>query len=132
MIQITQGATNTVVVTLTEKTTVSNPKYLFSFIPPAGDTVNFLAADTSSYTARYNEFSIVEVGEGGTEDLLNGEVRLAENGFWEYRIYAQTSSSNLDPDSADELVEVGTVKVNGNSVTYSEANTSITYTTYGD
>ena len=80
---------------------------------------NFIAADTSTSTNRYNEFTIVEVGSG-SEDLLNGEIRLTEYGFYSYFIYAQTSTTNLVPADADELVEQGKMKLIGNEVDYIE------------
>ncbi len=49
---------------------------------------------------RYNEFAVVE---GSTFTLDAGE--------FEYQVYAQTSSSNLSPALANELVESGILKV---------------------
>jgi hypothetical protein len=61
---------------------------------------NFILSDTSSYPTRYNEF---ELTEGTTVTLDAGE--------YIYKIYAQTSPSNVDPTLANELVEEGIVKV---------------------
>jgi VCBS repeat-containing protein len=74
---------------------------------------NFLATDTSCATARFNLFTITE----GTTVTLN------DAGQWNYSIYAQTSAVNTDPDNADELVEVGRVKVIDPT-----ASTDVTYT----
>ena len=114
MIVIYQNQANTVALTLTEKTTISNPYYLFSFTNVTTNEVqNFLVTDTSCATSRFNLFTITE----GTT------VSLDDTGQWDYTIYAQTSAVNTDPDLADELVEIGMVKVISTT-----ANTDVTYT----
>lgn len=120
MIKLERNTSNDVVLTLTEKTTIESPTYLFSFKNDiTNEYKNFIAADTSTSTNRYNEFTIVEVG-AGIEDLLNGEIRLTEYGFYTYFIYAQSSPTNLVPADADELVEQGKMKLIGNEVDYIE------------
>ena len=102
MLQIIQGETKFWYLTLTEKTTISNPTYLFSITQrQTNTTTNFILTDVSSYTERYNKFSVIE---GTTFSVDSGEFL--------YRVYAQTSPSNLDPTLADELVEQGMLKVN--------------------
>ena len=64
-------------------------------------TTNFILTDISAYVDRYNKFSVTE---GTTFSVDSGEFL--------YRVYAQTSPSNLDPNLADELVEQGILKVN--------------------
>lgn len=114
-------ASNTVVLTLTEKTTIPAPTYLFSFQKQDTlDIVNFICDDTSDYPERYNEFTIVECGLG-SQNLLNGFVHLQQEGFWNYTIYAQSSTTNLSPENATEVVEVGIVRLIGEDVqTYNE------------
>lgn len=120
MIKLQRETSNDVVVTLTEKTTIENPTYLFSFKNDiTNEYKNFIAADTSTSTDRYNEFTIVEVGNGA-EDLLTGRIALTEYGFYSYFIYAQESTTNLIPADADELVEQGKMKLIGNEVTFTE------------
>lgn len=86
--------------TLTEKVTISNPYFLFSFTHLLTDqVVNVILTDISTHKERYNQFAVVE---GTTFTLLTGE--------YQYKVYAQTSSSNLDPDLSDELVEQGLLK----------------------
>lgn len=102
MIVIYQNQTNKVALTLTEKTTISNPYYLFSFTNNTTNlTKNFLATDTSCATSRFNLFNITEPTT----------VDLTDEGQWDYAVYAQTSAVNTDPTLADELVEVGFLKV---------------------
>lgn len=111
LILINRDSSGYAVLTLTEKTTISNPTYLFSFESIENEFKNFIATDISSYTDRYNQFVITEVGTNGTEDLYNGEVILLPTGFWKYTIYAQDSTGNLLPANADEIVETGKVLV---------------------
>lgn len=101
MLQINKQESKSWYLTLTEKTTIANPTYLFSLTHRLTNVAyNFILADTSSYTTRYNKFDITE---GTTVTLDAGE--------YEYEIYAQTSPTNLDPTLANELVEEGIVKV---------------------
>ena len=101
MLQINKAESKSWYLTLTEKTTIANPTYLFSLTHRLTNVAyNFILADTSSYTTRYNKFDITE---GTTVTLDAGE--------YEYEIYAQTSPTNLDPTLANELVEEGIVKV---------------------
>ena len=111
MIIITQATSNIVILTLTEKVTLSSPKFLFVF---KNDVTNvsyyFIAADTS----RYNKFSITEMADGNP---LIGQIQLSEEGFYGYTVYEQESSSNLDPALATGIVEVGKVLVKGTEAT---------------
>ena len=130
MILIERNSANTVVLTLTERTTITNATYLFSFQSLENEYKNFIAIDTSVQTERYNKFIITEVGNGA-EDLTVAEVQLLPTGFWKYTVYAQTSTTNLLPASADEIVERGKVLVQDSStpaVTYNEpTNNEDTY-----
>lgn len=130
-IVINSLSANTVVLTLTEKTNVVSPTYLFSFEnQTTKDQKNFIAADTSTYPERYNQFTITEVA-AGSENLLTGSVSLKPEGFWNYTIYAQSSTTNLIPASATEVVERGIVRVIGSDVqtynAYSGQSTDINY-----
>jgi hypothetical protein len=101
MLQINKAESKSWYLTLSEKTTIANPTYLFSLTHRLTNTAyNFILTDTSAYVERYNQFAITE---GTTVTLDAGE--------YQYEIYAQTSSTNLDPALADELVEQGIVKV---------------------
>jgi hypothetical protein len=102
MLRILQGETKFWYLTLTEKTTISSPTYLFSITHRlTNTTTNFILTDISAYVDRYNKFSVTE---GTTFSVDSGEFL--------YRVYAQTSPSNLDPNLSDELVEQGILKVN--------------------
>jgi hypothetical protein len=86
--------------TLTEKVTIANPKFLFSMRHLLTDqVVNVILNDISSFKERYNQFAVTE---GTTFTLLNGE--------YEYKVYAQISAVNTNPDLANELVETGILK----------------------
>jgi hypothetical protein len=101
MLQINKAESKNWYLTLTEKTTISNPYYLFSLKHRlTAVEYNFLLTDISTYKERYNKF---EITEGATVTLDAGE--------YLYRIYAQTSSVNTNPELANELVEEGIVKV---------------------
>lgn len=95
MLLIRKNTTNTVILTLKEKQTLTTPVFLFRLINDIENReISFIAADTSAYTYRYNKFSIQETS--GANDLLTGVVTLNPPGFWRYEVYEQSSSTNLD------------------------------------
>jgi hypothetical protein len=106
MIRLVLGTNVKVDLTLKEKTTILNPTYLFEFINNQGlNKVYCICADTSLYPDRYNRFTIVVKTSGAVP--LNGEINLTIGDEYDYNIYAQTSTTNLDPALADETVESG-------------------------
>lgn len=134
MLIINKNTTQTIVLTLTEKSTLTSPYYLFSFTNDiTQNTVNFLAADVSTAQERYNEFYVTETS--GSTNYSSGTITLSPTGTWSYRVFEQSSSSNLNPLLADNQnpVEIGQVRVIGTEVTYTgysgQDNTIITYGT---
>lgn len=107
MIIINKGQTNNIALNL-QAVTYSSPKYLFNLINDITNVaVNFIGTDSSSTTA-YNKFSIEETT---STDFYNSKVNLNPSGFWTYNIYAQTSSTNLEPSLALNFLETGKVSV---------------------
>lgn len=103
MLHITKQDTKDFYLTLTEKTTISNPTYLFSLKSRQTDTFkNFILADISTHKERYNQFEFTE-GDTDSTTLDVGEHL--------YTIYAQISTTNTNPNNADEVVETGIFKV---------------------
>jgi len=129
---INKGQNNFLIFTLSEKVTLTNPYYLFSFKHQVlMSSVNFIASDVSGFPTRYNKFLITETT--GTVNLTSGVVSLPETGFYEYAIYEQTSSSNLDLANVTGLLEIGMVKVESNAPIYNEYdNQNKTIITYGE
>ena len=105
MIHFTKSSTSTIVLTLTEKQTLTNPNYLFWFKSRGtNQEVKFVvlnAADLSTHKERYNEFDIV----------VNTNFGSSPEGDWEYKIYEQASSVNLDPSLATSLLERGIMRL---------------------
>lgn len=117
MILINKNSVNTCILTLSERTTLTNAKYLFEFINDSTkQTKTFLCADISTNKERCNEFVITE---NATENLLTGTVSLTI-GDWKYNIYQQTSTTNLIVANSGALVENGKVEVKGTSTNLSE------------
>ena len=127
MINLTEDIANNFVLTLTEKVTLSTPKFLFHF-RSIQENQNYYAivADTSSYTRRYNEFTFTE----GTDDALNGSLTLGAGGQYEYFVYEQSSTTNLDPTLATTLVEKGFMVLDRGNTTYNTHTITETYNTH--
>lgn len=125
MILINKNSANTCILTLSERTTLTNAKYLFEFINDSTkETKTFLCADISTNKERCNEFVITE---NTTENLLTGTVSLTI-GDWKYNIYEQTSTTNLVVANSGAKVENGKVEVKGTSTNLAEfTNAQATY-----
>jgi hypothetical protein len=120
MIRLTKGATQNIILTLTEKQLLTNPNYLFVFTNRSANTeVKFVMlnnTDISQYKDRYNEFSIV----------TNTNFSTALNGQYDYNIYEQTSTSNLNPAGLN-LLESGIMELVGTPFNFTEYTTTDTY-----
>ena len=98
--------TNVVVLTLAEKTTIANPKYLFEFINNQTQQSYYcIATDSSLYPCRYNQLSITV--QTTTPNPLLGQINIPLGDEYTYNVYQQTSSTNLNPSSALGIVETG-------------------------
>jgi hypothetical protein len=103
MLTITKQDTKFLYLTLSEKTTIADPTYLFSLKSRQTDNVkNFILADVSTFDERYNKFEFTE----GDTDATTLDV-----GEHLYTVYAQIDPNNLNPNNADEIVETGIFKV---------------------
>lgn len=129
MILINKNSTTRNILTLSEKTTIENAVYLFEVTNTSTNDVKcFIAEDVGTNKERCNEFDFIE---NSTEDLLNGTFSLELAGQYTYKVYEQTSSTNLDPESAINEIDNGILKVVDTQTTnlqYSGASTqSIVY-----
>ena len=110
MLVITKGEINRLILTLTEKVTIQEPKFLFQFKNDASAKSYFcIAPDLSLFPNRYNKFEITETDN---PDNINAEIELPLTGFYHYFVYEQTSGSNLNPAGLN-LVESGKLRVFG-------------------
>ena len=112
---IQKGIDNTVVLTLSEKSTLLSPEYLIEFTSnlAGGKTSKVVAiTDISDYVESYNKFIITE---SNTEDLQNSIVYLSPVGKWSYIVYEMESSSprNMNTAEAVGIVETGICEVEG-------------------
>ena len=120
MMRLTKGQTQGVILTLTEKELLTTPNYLFVFTNRSSNTtVSFIklyATDLSLYKDRFNEFSIT----------TNTYFNTALNGQYDYQIYEQVSTSNLNPTGLNEL-ESGIIELIGTPLSYTEYTTTDTF-----
>jgi hypothetical protein len=121
MIQLTKGQTQNIILTLTEKQTLTSPNYLFVFENRSTNTdVKFVKlnnTDISAYKERYNEFTIV----------VNSHFNTSLNGQYTYSVYEQASTSNLNPTGLN-LLETGIMELSGTTISFTEYETTSTFT----
>lgn len=106
MIQLTKGATQNIILTLTEKATTASPIFLFVFTNrSSNEEVKFIKAnnlDISPYIERYDKFSIV----------TNTYFANSLEGQYTYNVYQNSNNSNLDPTGL-VLLENGIMELSG-------------------
>ena len=127
VITVVKNTVNTIVVTLTENSTVYDPIYLFRFTNQQSLTdYYFISIDTSQFKNRYNEFQLEEKPNA---DTLAGEVTLGNEGFYNYIVYQTDLLSLSGLTEASEAVP-NIVKEVENGLVYvvMTAQTNITYT----
>lgn len=124
MIHLTKSETNTVILTLMEKQTLTTPNYLFRFTNrTTGAEVVFVktnASDSSAYKYRFNQFSIITSGYFSNQP----------SGEWLYYIYEQASATNRDYTKSTGLLEQGIMRLNESDVfEYTQHEPENTYIT---
>ena len=81
--------------------------YLVEFQCRATKKSHYFVADVQVDNARYTEVFINTNADSGTQ----GDVLVKDTGLYDYKVYGQTSSANLDPTDGGVkgVMEVGTV-----------------------
>lgn len=104
---IKKNTVNTCVFSLSEKTTLDPVYYLFEITSVQdGSVVVFLATDISPNKASYNEFLIEETE---SVDLTDGKINLPLIGTYTYKVFEQSSSTNLVVADSGAEVENGKI-----------------------
>jgi len=86
---------------------LTNPDYLFEFESDQTKTKYYtIIADISTNKLRYNEFNFVE----GVDNPTSGSLDLGSPGFYNYKVFEQNSTTNLDTTGLNE-VEQGKMKL---------------------
>lgn len=100
---------NTIVITTLEKVTISSPTYLFRFVHK--ETLKeYLCISAVSELYSYGRQSfIIETVASGANPLV-GQIVLTLGDEYNYYVYAQESTTNLDYTLANEMIEQGIMK----------------------
>ena len=119
-----------ITLTLSEKTTISDPVYLFQFESDQSKVSYYCICQDLATTAqkeRYNLFDITE----GTNDPLNSKLVLGLQGRYHFYIYEQAPGSpNLDPTGLT-IVERGIMTLKGDQVSnYRAYENDVMYKVY--
>lgn len=105
MIYINKDELNSIVLTLTEVSTLSNPYYLFVFqneMNPESTPILFTTPDISAYPERFNQF---ELDEPVDVDLMKGQ--------YSYSVYESLIPPITIQDTTGEVIEEGRMVVSG-------------------
>lgn len=100
---------NLIVISTFEKVTITNPTYLFRFVNKETKIeYSCISAPIDTYSYNRQSFQIT-TKTSGANNLL-GEIVLTIGDEYDYYIYAQESTTNLDYTLANELIEEGVMK----------------------
>lgn len=129
MMIITRATSNTVYTTCKEKSLLTSPSYIIRFKSDTRKEYKYcIGTDTSSYPARYQQFTVVETT---TPTALTNQVKLDISRSWHYEIYELTAAAlaaitDLSTVNYNNLtlVERGRVKVVDASSTTRQTYTS--------
>ena len=105
MIYINKDEVNSIVLTLTEVSTLTNPYYLFVFqneMNPESTPILFTSPDISSYPERFNQFLLDEPID---VDLNKGQ--------YSYSVYESLIPPTSIEDTTGEVIEEGRMVVSG-------------------
>ncbi|HET6224671.1 MAG TPA: hypothetical protein VFF27_00235 [Bacteroidia bacterium] len=98
MITVTQDSTNKIMLKVT--TAISSPYFLINFTNCYTNRSTVALFQNRNSNGSYYLIWIVEVGENGTEDKVNGQLKLGPSGDWQADVYVQSSSMNLNTNQA--------------------------------
>jgi hypothetical protein len=127
MVLFRKGQTETVVLTLSERQTITDANYLFVFTSRStNEVVKFVivnSSDESTDKTRYNQFDIV----------VNTYFADYLEGWWSYAVFEQASTTNTDPTLAEGLLEKGLMFLRevSSDRTFNTFNNATTFKQYG-
>jgi hypothetical protein len=123
MLLIEKSISNTLIFTLTERSQLAVPYFLFEFVSDTGVTKLFNMTDNSGYPRRFNEMTLIETT---TEDLSLGEVDL-NYGWGTYTVYESTTQTLLVANTTGRILEEGKYFVKGYPATQQGNNSTSIY-----
>jgi hypothetical protein len=127
--KLNKGAiTTNVALSLKEKTTISNPIYLFEFTnDTTGQSNTCICQDISIVGVQRDRSNLFNITEG-TNNRLNSMLILFNEGRYRYVIRQQVSSTNLDPALSGDIVERGIMVLLSTAANpYTEHEIELTY-----
>lgn len=124
MIYINKNTTNTLALTLTEKSQIQAPSYLFQFIDDSTKQEKlFNMLDSSPFARRYNLFNLTETTN---ENLSNGQVEL-KYGFGRYKVYESVAPTLSISGTTGRVLEEGIYYVNSYPASMNNNNINTIY-----
>ena len=113
MLNVTKNQTNYLVCTLSEVVTLTGTPYYLLYLEHqnTNNTYSVICSDVSSATTRYNKLMLID---NTSQNLTGGTINLPV-GEYIYKIYEQTSPTNLLIANTTSLLERGLLFVNNNA-----------------
>ncbi len=112
MIYIEKSTVNNIVLTLTEKSLLTSPFYLFKFVNEynlTAEPIWWTTPDVSDYNNRYNQFVLVEGATGSTGGISTTLSLMG--GQWSYTVYESTIQTLDLLLTTGRIIEMGRMVV---------------------
>lgn len=111
MIYLNKNTNNTVILELTNVSSLLSPNYLFEFVNDLnpGSVTYFTAPDLSTFKCRYNRFNIIE---NNTSIPLSGQVSLI-SGSYVYNVYESSAITLSVSATTGKVISTGKAIVDG-------------------
>ena len=106
---------NSVILTLAEKSLLTNPNYMFVFQNEYNinsNGITFSTPDISSYTNRYNQFVITESATASTIGGYDVPLSLI-SGQYSYSVYESLEPTLNILDTTGRIIETGRMVISG-------------------
>ena len=131
-VNLQKATTNeNVPLTLAEDTTLSNPVYLFEWQNDQTKVKYYAICQDVSVAGPARERSNLFDITLGVDDPLNSSLILGNVGRYHVTVWEQTSTTNLDPTLAENVVHRGTCNIFNDEVSqYNAHQITITYTAH--
>jgi len=115
MIYIQQAGINNIILTLSEKSLLTDPFYLFVFqneYEIDSPLIKWATDDISYYKNRYNQFQLIEAATGSKEGGYDTPLSLC-SGQYSYTIYESSTLTLSVNDTTKRIIEEGRMVVSG-------------------
>lgn len=107
---INKSQTNNIAITLSERSQITSPYFLFVFTSKFDDGASNVVCSVQNQIAQNNRYDLVVIEEKSNPIPLDGEVYLIE-GEWSYNVYESVAPTLLVAETTERVLQRGFIIV---------------------